>query len=170
MELNREELLVGAGYGFACVGFIGWWAVLTMVLCAWLWAFGGAGGTSLLWRRIGVPLVMGLAIGLIRWTWLPALSFFPVWGVLSRGYGIPSADPLPYGDDGSSVGRFWTKVITGSYNPPAIEDMLLINICTRGSLTLTAGLCFVPLAWLSLWAWILMVLVMTVVNIIAVWR
>ncbi len=73
-----------------------------------LGAWGGAKGTSKGWRRFGIPgllNVMGLGFkkfkSTIIWIWS---------AIASIGYGIPDST-----DDGSTLGRFWYKILKGNH-------------------------------------------------------
>jgi hypothetical protein len=55
-------------------------------------------------RRLGVPAVMAVSLSFSS-LWL-LLTFFPLWGIVSIGYGMPSE-----GDKGSAMGRFWLKLL-----------------------------------------------------------
>jgi len=83
------------------------WVVIPflMLFAGFLWAWGGAAGTSKNWRRLGVPalttltaLLMGTHNVLIL-----AAHFGALYGVLTLGYG-----------ESSPLATFWTRVL---YNP-----------------------------------------------------
>jgi hypothetical protein len=102
MKLNKEELLVGFIYGSCCWPLISWLAVIPGVICSLLWAIGGSGPKLV--RRLGVPLVMGITLAFTNW-WL-LLTMFPLWGIVSIGYGMPDET-----DKGSTLGRFYKSFL-----------------------------------------------------------
>ena len=97
-KLNFEEILVGFLYGSCCWPLLSWWAVIPGLVCALLWAIGGAGPKLV--RRLGVPAVMGICLSFTS-LWL-LLAILPLWGIVSMGYGIPNET-----DKGSWLGRFF---------------------------------------------------------------
>jgi len=103
VKLNKEELLVGFIYGASVWPLISWIAVIPGIVCAFLWAVGGAGKKAV--RRVGVPIVMAISLSFTS-LWL-LLTVLPLWGVVSIGYGMP--DPT---DKGSILGRFYSKWLT----------------------------------------------------------
>ena len=113
-DLNPEELGAGMLHGLAFAFILGPWCIVTGLGCAFLWAFGGAKGTKKAWRRVGVSLVIGIALALIGKSWLPLLSIGPAIGILGLGYGIPSYHPDgTVEDEGSTIGKFVFHNITG---------------------------------------------------------
>jgi len=66
-----------------------------VLICAFLWAWGGAQGTSKNWRRLGVPCATALA-AMLSWklngwyVFLAALHWLALWGSLTVGYGESS--------------------------------------------------------------------------------
>ena len=103
VKLNKEELLVGFVYGSSTWPLLSWIAVFPGIVCAFLWAIGGAGKKIV--RRIGVPVVM--VVGLVFTSLWLLLLMLPLWGVVSVGYGIPDAT-----DKGSVLGRFYSKFLS----------------------------------------------------------
>lgn len=101
-KLNKEELLVGFIYGSCAWSVISWFAVIPGVVCAFLWAIGGAGPKMV--RRIGVPCVVAASLVYVSW-WL-LITALPLWGAVSIGYGMPD-----YNDKGSALGRFYLKFL-----------------------------------------------------------
>lgn len=102
VKLNKEEMLVGFIYGSCCWSLLSWWAVIPGVVCAFLWAIGGVGPKMI--RRLGVPAVMAVSLSFTN-LWL-LLTTFPLWGIVSIGYGMPDAT-----DKGSFLGRFYLKFL-----------------------------------------------------------
>lgn len=129
MKLNKEELIIGGIFGGLLAIFIGPWAVLTALLCSFLWAWTGAGNGAI-WRKVGCPLVACGSIFLVHHHWQVWVGFIPMVIVLSLGYGIPSTQPP---DAGSPLGRFWYK-ISPKY----------ANVLTRGTIYTLLLLCFIP--------------------------
>ena len=89
------------------------------IVTAILGAYAGAEGTSLAFRRVGIPLICGVYAFCVTghlWAILPYLGWF---GVLSLGYGKPDGT-----DAGSWLGRVFKR------------DMLI-----RGFLAVLFSLC-----------------------------
>lgn len=150
IELNKEELTLGLVAGTAFVGFLGWWVLLTGPLCAFLWALSGAHGFSKVWRRIGVALVLSIAL-LRGWEW--CFSFLTAFGVLSLGYGIPT-----FPDRGSALGRFFTRFFSD----------VLANDFVRGTIAALLWLAFLPLAFVNPMAYIVSGAILIVLQVVAV--
>ena len=160
MKLNREEILVGLAYSIVWLPFQGVCGFVSAILSGFLWAIGGADGTSKNWRRIGVPLVICLPmlpVGLI--ILLSGLAFHLT---LRIGYGIPTY--LSDGtcvDKGSDVGRIWWKLCGGKNKPDNNIDRMA-TIGTRTTVAFLAALCFLPLAWVNLYLYLIGGLLLTV--------
>lgn len=154
-HLNENELVVGAIVGLTMFLWIGWWALLTWVFVAILWALGGAYGHSI--RVFGVPLVMCVSVLLTHWGQWWVLGPYPfLAGVLSMGYGIPTPSldwrgywvpnthdtQWMYEDEGSFLGKFWWNKIgldvvpgaTMRRNEDVKDELLYCNILTRGTI------------------------------------
>lgn len=98
------------------------------IIVAILGAFAGSHGTSLLWRRCGIPLVFTiLALIELKNLWVIFLMSF--WGWFSIGYGIPDAT-----DDGSMLGKFYYNLFK--------QNHFLADIFTRGTVGLGMSLSF----------------------------
>lgn len=140
MKLNKEELGLGAAFGFSFVFYITVIpAVILGLVCAALWAVGGS-GAGRAWRFVGVPVAALAALFVMRVPiqLLHALASTGVaLGVLTMGYGIPSTQPP---DAGSTLGRFFYKLAGGNERAA--------NFLTRGFLALLLGLAYIPLAWI----------------------
>ncbi len=102
MKLNKEELLVGFIYGSSTWPLINWLAVFPGIICAFLWAIGGAGPKLV--RRLGVPIVLAISLSFTS-LWL-LFNILPLWGIVSIGYGMPDKT-----DSGSKLGRFYSKFL-----------------------------------------------------------
>jgi hypothetical protein len=80
----------------------------TSIFGGLLGAWGGAKGTSKGWRRYGIPGILNvLGVGFKKFK-----SFF-IWiwsGIASIGYGIPDST-----DEGSTLGKFWYKILKGNH-------------------------------------------------------
>ena len=98
--MNRQELLQGALHGSVAAVYMGWYVAPVVLICAILWALGGADGYSKAFRRIGVAVAICLPIMLVTGNFLWALAAVAMWGVFSIGYGIPSLN-----DEGSTLGK-----------------------------------------------------------------
>lgn len=109
MKLNKEELAIGAGFGASFVFFIGWWAYLLALACAYLWAVGGS-GAGRAWRYLGVPAAVFVTLCIVPvppgprlYVGLALASSAAAALTLTIGYGIPTRTPP---DEGSVLGRF----------------------------------------------------------------
>ena len=91
-------------------------------IVGFLGSYAGSHGTSLLWRRAGIAVVVSVTAFLSSGMnpeigWLLALchiTCMSLWGGYSLGYGIPDASYPPHGDSGSDIGRFWTLLFRKS--------------------------------------------------------
>ena len=128
MDLNKEELIIGAVFGLTFAGVLGWWVLPVLIATSLLWALGGRYGHGI--RVWAVPAVVVGAAFLHSHEWTVFLSYPLGCLVLSIGYGIPSTQPP---DEGSALGRFWFKV-----NPESADFM------TRLTIYLLLALAFVP--------------------------
>jgi len=129
MKLNKEELLVGFIYGSSVWTLISWLAVIPGIVCAFLWAIGGAGPK--MFRRIGVPIVMGISLSPTS-LWL-LFTILPLWGVVSIGYGMPDVT-----DKGSFLGRFYSKLLP----PKAANWATRFTVFTLFNIVMIAALIF----------------------------
>jgi hypothetical protein len=102
--LNSEEITIGCIFGLCFFPVIGLLAMPLAAITGVLWALSGAGYPKIL-RRLGVPLAASLCVFLIRHHWQIFIAVPCAFGILSIGYGIPDST-----DEGSSLGRFWTKL------------------------------------------------------------
>lgn len=87
-----------------------WMDILVMsLICGLMGAWTGANGSSKLWRRLMIPIVLTVFayITLNNHLVVEMLLMFPV---LSIGYGIPT----PPNDPGSGLGSFWYKICKGN--------------------------------------------------------
>jgi len=153
MKLSKEEFLTGCVVGVAWFSFMKWGCVPAGLLSGFLWALGGAAGTSKNWRRIGVPLTVGLFAWLGSRSLLPLVGVLPFYGVLTLGYGVPDGA----GDDGSWLGRFWMTKVTDCRPPWSMVtpvDMKGTDVMVRGTIAALIGLSMVSLAWINVLGWI----------------
>jgi len=145
MKLNKEEIAVGALVGGAFIFFLKWWTVITIPLCAYLWALGGAERTSLEWRRTGVTVTLMAAFVASLWGepyfWvlIPCAGLF--YGATTIGYGIPDEN-----DDGSALGAFMYNLVGG--------NTFWADILTRGTIGLVMGISWGYLAFFNIWGWL----------------
>lgn len=143
--LNRNEVLVGAVFGWAMIFFIGFWALPLGLVTGLLWAIGGAGyGKG--WRRFGVPAVAALFWMLSGLPILHSAATIPgAIAILSIGYGIPSTQPP---DEGSALGRFWYRIAQKLLlrGEGMIHVVTLHNKAAALAVTLTRGTLYVGLA------------------------
>lgn len=148
-----------------------------------LGAFAGSQGTSLLWRRCGIPslvtvtayLKLGTIVGWVQALW--TITIQTMWGFMSMGYGIPDWDypENDLADEGSTLGRFWTmnfrKVfgddIDGREKAHRFGDYL-----TRGTIGFLTAISMVSIPILK-GNWIVFglgVLAITLTNALVTWR
>jgi len=124
-------------------------SVIVGIICGLLGSYAGAEGTSLAWRRIGIPVLLMLVALVALFSNsifnLTILSFMLY--SIGVGYGIPdNGYPVDiYADSGSAIGRFWWL----KFN----EDEFKANIATRTTVGLMKIISFlsIPLitgAWL----------------------
>ena len=133
MKLNKEEIYTGIAHSIVWIYFQGWWAIPCALLSGFLWAFGGAEGTSKNWRRFGCPIVIIFPIlPVTLWILLSGLALHLV---LRIGYGIPCP-----GDEGSVLGRFWYALV---------KNDRMATVGVRTTTAVLAALCFLPLAFIS---------------------
>lgn len=149
MRLNKEELAIGGIFGGAWAYFTGAWTFLLIPACAVLWALGGS--ENKLYRRIGVAGVSyALVTAVTHQPWAGLASGLAVFGVLSLGYGIPTAQPK---DEGSVLGRFWHRLL---------RNEALSQAATRATVGLLLGLAMGGLAFISVRGWLYGILLITV--------
>lgn len=154
---NIEEILVGAVIALSFVFYVGWWVLLLIPLCAFLWWLGGAEGYSKAYRRMGVPVVLCSAIAISLRSWIPLASMPAFFGVLSIGYGIPW-----YDDPGSFLGRVVCRVfrldpVTYGY------DLWKADLIVRGIIGLLIGLSMGSLYFVApFWKWFVMAIIVSV--------
>ena len=171
MELNREELAIGAVFGASFTWFIHPGQFATVPLCALLWALSGAGAPKVL-RRLMAPLLIAAIAANRLESWIPLLAVLPAFGVLSLGYGIPTiiktaasgggiTSVLQTVDEGSRLGRF-------VYNYLAGQDEVKANIITRFIYFLLLGIAFVPLAWFGIVPWLIGLAILSIGGVAAV--
>lgn len=117
-------------------------------------AYSGSEGTSLLWRRVCIPLIFVAYTAFKTHSWW-SLILMSIWGWLSIGYGIPDYKiPRNYMekeldanifniefDDGSTLGRFWFKIFKGNH--------FLTDIFTRGTIGFGISLSFLVIPILT---------------------
>lgn len=106
--------------------------ILACIICAVLGAVAGSRNTPKAIRRIGIPVVIILALmlkyGFSYYHFLPILTHI----ALRLGYGIPDAT-----DKGSDIGRFWSRLIS---------NRIFLNMATRGTVGFLGAL---PLFFLA---------------------
>lgn len=97
------------------------------LICGLLWSYAGAEGTSKLYRRLGVSLILSVVSCLVLKNYW-CLTVLPLlWGATALGYGIPTHD-----DEGGTIGKFWNKIFKDG------DDGILTRIFTR----LTVGIAY----------------------------
>lgn len=143
MKLNKEEICVGALVGCAFFWYLKWLSLITIPLCAFLWALGGAENTSLLWRRVGVTVTLLTALFVSMLGHHSIVKLLPLilcsgvfYGSTTIGYGIPDE-----GDAGSALGRLMFKMARG--------NAVMADILTRGTIGLAMALSWLYLAFLG---------------------
>lgn len=112
MNLNKEEIVRGCAITiFPCLFLLGWvisWPI--SIACGFLYAMGGAENSWKGYRRIIIPLLIGIGCYWLTHVKLVALSSLLMFGTLSIGYGIPSTQPY---DEGSWLGKIFYKLFDG---------------------------------------------------------
>ena len=88
-EYSVEEFLVGALLQLPFYFLFGGWVMPLSFVCGCLWAYGGAHNTSKLWRRLGVPLAVGVALA-VNSGWLTLACVPLLYVIVSLGYGKES--------------------------------------------------------------------------------
>jgi hypothetical protein len=84
-----EEWFIGVTLQFPLYFIVGWWVIPIMLVCGLLWRLGGMAGSSKLFRRLGVPMVVCGVTFLVTHHWTIFLAIpFMVW--LAPSYGIDS--------------------------------------------------------------------------------
>jgi len=149
--LNPEEVAVGALHSAIWIPFLGWWAALGVPASALLWAWGGADGTSLIWRRLGVPVTVCGLIALNQLSWISLCSMPFAFFVLTFGYGIPSwnGPNNTMDDEGSTIGKWVYIKAKGSLTgPDAIAEKQATSL-TRAILGAMFGLAMLPLIFFN---------------------
>jgi hypothetical protein len=127
-----KETIIDKVLRFSGIGIIG----------GLLGAWGGVGGTSLAWRRVGLTILYTVyALYKLRSIW--ALSVGLIFIPLTFGYGVPDST-----DDGSTLGRFYYNLFKKFK-----KQHLLTDIFTRGTIALLCMLCVIGIpiingAWL----------------------
>ncbi len=134
--LGREETAIGAVYGLAFWPFLGLYSLLIALISGSLWSIGGAAKTSTGIRKVGVPIVIGLSVLIAQWHWQYILCSVAAFGVLTMGYGMPSHD-----DEGSILGNVFWFIFKNEHRA---------SIILRGFLGLLFGVCYFPLAQVSI--------------------
>lgn len=109
------------------------------VIIGILGAYSGSEGTSLLWRRCGIPLIFTIC-ALIELKSLWVILLMSIWGWLSLGYGIPDDNYPVSGDSGSDVGRFWTMLFRK--HTTIAKAHRLGDYFTRGTISLLISISF----------------------------
>ena len=109
MNLNREELILGAVYALIFTYWLGIMVIPIAILSSLFWAISGSSWkfNPKLLRRLGCPLLVSVTICIRYNTFIPLISVPFAFCVLSLGYGIPSTQPP---DEGSTLGKFWFKI------------------------------------------------------------
>lgn len=100
---------------------------LIPIITAVLGAYAGKEGTSLFWRRFGIPLLLSAYACWVKNSFTGLWLMF-LWPILSIGYGIPDET-----DEGSTLGRFFKRHF--KYPSSAL----------RGFIAVLMALCFLPL-------------------------
>ena len=128
-----EELFISLGLRIALCAAV---FLLFIHFTAFLFAFGGKTGTSLGWRRIGIPVLLSFSVFFsgpeIKDFLLILSSQLLLYASLSIGYGIPTV-----GDNGSPLGNFWFDILM---------DEKRANVMTRISAGLCYALSFLPMS------------------------
>jgi len=110
--------------------------IATALVCSFLWSFGGAENTDKNWRRIGVPIVVGMASSIIAWvSWVALLwiilACLALYAATTIGYGIPDEN-----DEGSPLGKFWYLSANQNAEQANILTRATVGLAYGGSLAL----------------------------------
>ncbi len=150
LQLNKKEMALGAGFGFALTFMVGpLWGILATFVCSFLWSYGGS-GAGRIWRYGGVPafaLLMLVVTGVPIKSLILPTAFAML--VFMQGYGIPT----PGLDEGSRIGRFFYNWAKREFPPVAGEDGQhyelridkVATLFTRGLLSILLGLSYISL-------------------------
>lgn len=87
-KINWEEVFVGACIQFPFYHIAGWWVIAMMALSAVLWELGGSGAKIV--RRLGCPLVSGIALLASGNALAALLGTLGAFGACTLGYGEDS--------------------------------------------------------------------------------
>ena len=117
----RVDFFYGALFGAVpfCFG-AGWWVLITVPICAFLYAIGGDDDYRSAWRDVGCSAVNSTCLILATGNLLFVGAGLATFGLLTVGLGLPSTNPP---DAGSPVGRVAWKL--------AKQKEWLANIYTR---------------------------------------
>jgi len=97
-----------------------------------LGAYGGADGTSKLYRRVGIPILL-IVMALIKIRMCQCVFLGAIFLPLTLGYGIPEPPNVSNPDKGSTLGRFWYNIIFKSL--PEYKRHFFSDIATRGTIS-----------------------------------
>ena len=104
----RIDFFYGALYGGIGLFFgLGWFSLITIPLCALLYAMGGDDDFQSAWRDVGCSAVASICLVLATGNLLFIGAGIATFGLLTVGLGLPSTQPA---DDGSILGRFFWAV------------------------------------------------------------
>jgi len=131
-KAEAEDIGLGIIYGALTIPVIGYWALVSIPACSYLYWKGGRSGNS--YQMYGCSTAAFLPMMLIKANWYVGIPWVAFGVLVGVGYGIP--DGLT--DEGSRLGRFYFKMFKG--------DLKLTNLFTRGTLYLGILACFVT-AW-----------------------
>lgn len=150
--------------------------ILTGIVCGFLWAFGGAHGTSKNWRRFGVGIIISI-ISLIytlisngnghSWAFQPLIALF-MWGATATGYGQPDAS-----DEGSPLGRFWFHQIKKPNETRfhmSITTRFNANLFTRLTVAVLYALALLPTILIGNWIFGAIYIAVFIPYITAIWK
>lgn len=118
------------------------WAIITAILGA----YAGAEGTSLAWRRFGIPVVLATR-HLLNHLPPAGLITYALWvGILSVGYGIPDEH-----DEGSFLGKLLKRDwLVRGFIAISLSIASVLQVFTGGATTLRWLLCSCVLV--AIWA------------------
>jgi len=131
---------------------------LLAIICGVLGAWGGTDGTSKMWRRILIPVLI-TCFAYFHTESILVITIMAMIGALSIGYGIP--DPT---DTGSTLGKFFYNLFNGNH--------FLADIFTRGTIGLIIGISLISIPiikknW-SIYGWCCLGIILT--NALISWR
>ena len=140
--MARCEILIGTILGLALSPYLGWWVCLVAPITGILYVLGGYQGYVKNWRRIGVPLVIGLSLYVATGSLGAIASGVLLWAMMTVGYGVDS--PL---------GMLIRKL--------GVVDTYWQEFWIRSTVAIGLGCCYIPMVGVSGWKFMVAFMVTT---------